>query len=200
MSARERILQRLRNARAGMWLPLPGRSLEPMHSPAPSSDECLARFELEAAALGIDCYIESTDQGVRERLANVLEDATVASWAPDELPYDAARTFRAVVPAAEAAVGVTGCDAAIAETGSLVTWSAPGRSRTISLLPPTHVALVRREQLCFSMADVFARDCQRFADAASCTIITGPSRTADIELTLTLGIHGPARVIVIVGP
>ena len=71
---------------------------------------------------------------------------------------------------------------------------------TVSLLPPFHVALVERSRLLFSMAEVFEAYRDRLESSASCTFITGPSRTADIELTLTLGIHGPGRVAVIVGP
>jgi L-lactate dehydrogenase complex protein LldG len=70
----------------------------------------------------------------------------------------------------------------------------------VSLLPPFHIALVERRRLCFSMAEVFEAYRDRLAGSASCTFITGPSRTADIELTLTLGIHGPGRVAVIIGP
>jgi L-lactate dehydrogenase complex protein LldG len=109
-----------------------------------------------------------------------------------------ARSDRSLQAAAE--VGVTGCDAGIAETASLVMFSGPGRSRAVSLLPPMHVAILERRHLCFSMAEMFSTHRGRLCEAASCTIITGPSRTADIELTLTLGIHGPGRVVVIVGP
>jgi L-lactate dehydrogenase complex protein LldG len=131
----------------------------------------------------------------------------VLSWDPAHLPYQAGtvlndptlgqspRAFQAT-----ADVGVTGCDAAAAETGSLVMFSAPGRSRVVSLLPPFHVAVVERHRIHFSMAEVFDAYRDRLESSASCTFITGPSRTADIELTLTLGIHGPGRVAVIVGP
>ena len=88
----------------------------------------------------------------------------------------------------------------MAETGSLVMFSAPGRSRAVSLLPQFHIALVERAKLYFSMAEVFETYRDRLEGSASCTFITGPSRTADIELTLTLGIHGPGRVAVIIGP
>jgi L-lactate dehydrogenase complex protein LldG len=78
--------------------------------------------------------------------------------------------------------------------------SAPGRSRAVSLLPPVHVGIVRPEDLCFDMAEFFASRRDEFDRRASCTFITGPSRTADIELTLTLGIHGPGRLVIIIGP
>ena len=101
---------------------------------------------------------------------------------------------------AAAEIGVTGCDAAIAETGSIVLLSGPGKSRSASLLPPVHLAVVRRNELRFSMGEFFKEFAGAMAAAACCTFVTGPSRTADIELTLTLGVHGPGKVIVVMGP
>jgi L-lactate dehydrogenase complex protein LldG len=95
---------------------------------------------------------------------------------------------------------VTGCDGAIAETGSLVLLSGEGKPRAASLLPPVHLAVVQRKDLRFGMGEFFTERAAEMAGAACCTFITGPSRTADIELTLTLGVHGPGEVIVVMGP
>lgn len=105
--------------------------------------------------------------------------------------------WRAAVAAAE--IGVTGADLAIAETGSLVLRSSGGGPRSTSLLPPYHVAVVDRTSLIESLAQlgVFLEAWQAAAtpaDGAAVQIITGPSRTADIELTLTRGVHGPREV------
>jgi L-lactate dehydrogenase complex protein LldG len=205
MSARQRILGRLRAA-ATSRLP---QAVAPTSSriDTASPDECVARFAAEAAALGVDCHIEMAPADVRARLLELVTGHSVLSWDPTSLPYGVGEMLEhplhgdaplALQAAAE--FGVTACDAAVAETASLVLFSAPGRSRTVSLLPPVHVAIVERSKLCLSLGDVFERYRDRVQDAASCTIITGPSRTADIELTLTLGIHGPGRVIVILGP
>jgi L-lactate dehydrogenase complex protein LldG len=70
----------------------------------------------------------------------------------------------------------------------------------VSLLPPAYLAVVRRGDLLFSMGEFFQSHAQALAGAANCTLVTGPSRTADIELTLTLGVHGPGRVTVVIGP
>jgi L-lactate dehydrogenase complex protein LldG len=59
---------------------------------------------------------------------------------------------------------------------------------------------VQPKDLCFSMGEFFQTHAERVTASASCTFVTGPSRTADIELTLTLGVHGPGKVIVLVGP
>lgn len=206
MSAKQDILARLRAARAGVRLPrVEAGALAPPAETPP--DACLLRFEVEATALGVECYVESSVAAVHARLAALVKGRRVLSWDASALPYDAGRVLHDVVTGsssrteqAAADVGVTGCDAAIAETGSLVMFSAPGRSRTASLLPLVHLALLERAHIHFSMAEVLERYQDRLRTSASCTLITGPSRTADIELTLTLGIHGPGRVAVIVGP
>ena len=99
---------------------------------------------------------------------------------------------------AEADVGLTGVDLALAETGSLVLRSGPGRPRSTSLLPPCHVAVFDRGALVESLAQasVFLEAWHAHDDGLGGVInfITGPSRTADIELTLTRGVHGPKEV------
>ena len=204
MTPRDRILSRLRSVQPR--LPRAASS-GPIHSPAMSLNESLDRFVIEAIALNIECFVEPTAAAVKERVARLTHSHAVLSWDPPHVPYESAVVVQNVITGAAplrqqatAEIGLTGCDFAIAETGSLVMFSAPGRSRTVSLLPPVHVAVVQREQLIFSMDEMFSLAATRHRNAASCTIITGPSRTADIELTLTLGIHGPGRVIVIIGP
>jgi L-lactate dehydrogenase complex protein LldG len=204
--SREAILDRLRLARASVRLP---RAEAPPAAPFArrSREECLPRFLQEAAAVGVECWSEQTVAHVHQRVGELVAGLRVLSWDPGELPYGLGDLLGGAVlgraPRAEQAaadIGVTGCDAAIAETGSLAMISAPGRSRTVSLLPPTHVAIVTPEQICGSMSEFFADRAKQLRHAASCTFITGPSRTADIELTLTLGIHGPGRVVVVLGP
>ena len=100
--------------------------------------------------------------------------------------------------ASRAEIGVTGVDLAVAETGSLVVISGIGKARSVSLLPPYHVAIFGKEALVESLEQVgvifeaIHRD--RSRPGASISFITGPSRTADIELTLTRGVHGPKEV------
>jgi len=94
-------------------------------------------------------------------------------------------------------VGVTSCDCAVAETGTLVMRSRPGQERVASLLPPTHIAVVQRRQIVPDLLDAF----QLFGATelpSNVTFITGPSKTGDIELQLTTGVHGPGRLQMIV--
>ena len=165
------------------------------------------RFIVEARALGIEVFVEWSADSVRDRLGFLVAGKRVLAWNPDRLPYNCGDLLRDAVlgaaPRAEQAraeVGVTACHGAIAETGSLALISGPGCSRTVSLLPPVHIALVRRTDLVASMGEFFAARADAMAQAANCTFITGPSRTADIELSLTIGVHGPGKVIIILGP
>ncbi len=102
--------------------------------------------------------------------------------------------------AARADVGVTGVDWALAETGTLILVSGAGRPRSTSLLPATHVAVFDRRHLLESLEQVGVMleslhvDPARTMSGAMINFITGPSRTADIELTLTRGVHGPKEV------
>jgi L-lactate dehydrogenase complex protein LldG len=123
-------------------------------------------------------------------------DATEAPG--DEVGSDERQHRRA--PAAAADLGVTGVDLAIAETGTLVVVSGAGRPRSASLLPACHVAVFDRDSLVESLGQAgLALEAWHEAPApgwqgASINFITGPSRTADIELTLTRGVHGPREV------
>jgi L-lactate dehydrogenase complex protein LldG len=100
----------------------------------------------------------------------------------------------------QADVGVTGVDYLIAETGSLVLFTGPDQPRSTSLLPPVHIAVAERAQLLPDLFDLFnlqrAREGQ---DLPACvSIVTGPSKTGDIELKLVTGVHGPGEVHVVV--
>ena len=96
-----------------------------------------------------------------------------------------------------AAVGITGADGGLAETGSIVVASGPGRGRLASLLPPVHVALLKRSLLVESLPVFIARNPERVTSGANFVCITGPSRTADIEHVLARGVHGPKEIHVI---
>jgi L-lactate dehydrogenase complex protein LldG len=97
----------------------------------------------------------------------------------------------------EAGIGLTGAHAGLADTGSLALSSGPGRPRLAWLLPPVHVAFLREEALHPDMSSFFARNPERLQASANLVFVTGPSRTADIELILTRGVHGPKQLHVI---
>lgn len=102
---------------------------------------------------------------------------------------------------AAADLGVTGVDWAIAETGTIVLEALPGRPRLTSLVPPVHLALMTPADLLQGMEEFFL-ELRRLSltdpgRASSTTLITGSSRTGDIEHKLTRGVHGPKEVHVI---
>ncbi len=87
-------------------------------------------------------------------------------------------------------LGVTGADVVLAETGTLVLGSSPERPRVVSLLPRVHLAIARAAALRPDLHEALAA----VRNDPYAVFVTGPSRTADIELTLTRGVHGPAEV------
>ena len=93
---------------------------------------------------------------------------------------------------AQCDLGITEADYLLPETGTLVLSSSFEKPRAVSLLPRVHPGIVRPEMLCADMHQVFAEA----KDSNYLVFITGPSRTADIELTVTLGVHGPKNLYV----
>jgi L-lactate dehydrogenase complex protein LldG len=98
-----------------------------------------------------------------------------------------------------AGLGITGADYAVAETGSVVVLPRRGLSRLVSLVPPVHLALVRPQDVVATLDDVFLlRRLDYYRNGGDMgsylNFITGPSRTADIEQTLVVGVHGPKEV------
>lgn len=96
-------------------------------------------------------------------------------------------------------LGVSGVDHLIAETGSVILTTRPEQPRSLSLLPPIHVAVALRRQILPDLFDLFTVLGARSAELPACvSIITGPSKTGDIELRLVTGVHGPGEIHVIV--
>jgi L-lactate dehydrogenase complex protein LldG len=97
------------------------------------------------------------------------------------------------------ATGITGCFCALAETGTLVLLSGPDTHASTHLLPETHIALVPASRVVRDMEDAFAlMRAERGTLPRSVNMVSGPSRTGDIEQTIVLGAHGPYRVHLIV--
>lgn len=98
--------------------------------------------------------------------------------------------------AAQAAVGVIAADYAVAYTGTIVTMSGPQQGRTVSLLPPTLIVLIQAEQIKTRLGEVMIEldALGRTGLPAGIHFISGPSRSADIENDLTIGVHGPGDV------
>jgi L-lactate dehydrogenase complex protein LldG len=155
---------------------------------------------LEAAGAGKVLAWQLKDLPV-PGIDSLLESLGITCVEPDVLSADdraAQLNMLESVP-----IGITGADVAIAESGSMLVLSDQGRGRLASLLPPTHIAIIPAERIVQTMPDAFALLREQygdrmFEDRSNLAIISGPSRTADIELSLTLGVHGPKEVHVII--
>lgn len=178
----------------------------------------IEQFDAELSALHAHVHICDNPGAALELVCELVEQAQaqqVLGWGleqlplPELLPTLAAMGVSAADPQVLGAdrparyadlepvvVGMTGVDVAVAESGTLLLVSGPQRGRLPSLLPPLHIALLPAERLVRTLPDAFARlqaefGAELFRDRSNLTLITGPSRTADIELSLTLGVHGP---------
>lgn len=114
------------------------------------------------------------------------------------LPADPQERLARLAELATAGVGVTGAYAGLAETGSVVLVHGAGRGRLASLLPPVHVALLDRTRIMANLPTLFALEPTLLTSSSNVVVVTGPSRTADIEMTLSRGVHGPRDVHVVV--
>ncbi len=146
-----------------------------------------------------------TEQGWGQALTWAWE-AIGCEGLADALAGAGVEAVRAGSPAelASIPVGITGAEAGLADTGSIVVHSGAGRSSLVSLLPPVHVALLDASRIFPDMITFFDSLAGQGGAAgyaretSSLVFISGPSRTADIEQTLTLGVHGPRELVIVV--
>jgi L-lactate dehydrogenase complex protein LldG len=206
MNARQKILDHLNTHRRDNPHPGPWQSLREFESLANQFTEALNRAKgevhraenLEAAMVVLSAVLEEieansavyNDQSPLNKL-DLPERWPDMQW--QMVGESDAADFREACRTAD--VGLTGVDAALAETGTAVVSSGPGRSRLTPLLPPVHIALIATSQL---TTDLFTWTAARNAPPPSAmTLISGPSKTADIEQTMAIGVHGPKRFIAI---
>jgi L-lactate dehydrogenase complex protein LldG len=176
-----------------------------------SAGEQLALFARNAAELKADFQLHNSAEEMRAALLHLKEtenweraaahsgELTDAICPVLNLPL--LRTDRAYsVEALEACdVGISECDALIAQTGTVLVTNRSAGGRALSVLPPHHVVLVRRTQLVADLPAAFELLKLKYADnyPSMISFITGPSRTGDIERILVLGAHGPKKLSVL---
>jgi L-lactate utilization protein LutC len=203
MSAREAILSRVRGAlgrRAGDDVP----QLEPSRLTIPSLDveERIAMFATALEKLAGKCFVATSEERAREYVTSVIAGRKAVSSRSKVLercgvacPVEVA-DYRAAC--AEAAVGITSAEYALADTGSLVMLANAEESRLISLLPPLHVAVIERTQILTGLDELLSIVSLPANITSSMVLITGTSRTADIEQILVRGVHGPGELHVVI--
>jgi L-lactate dehydrogenase complex protein LldG len=203
MSERENIFGRIREAlTVPAPLPgLPGRAPVPATAATPrqwlpkvsgSFAEQLALFTKNAAGLKADFQLFNSAEEMRQAIIR-LRDA--AGWR--RVAGHSGDLTNAICPEACDA-GISECDALIAQTGSVLVTNRSAGGRALSVLPPHHVVLARREQLVADLPAAFELLQRKYADhyPSMMSFITGPSRTGDIERILVLGAHGPKRLTI----
>ncbi len=185
----------------------------------------LERFRSEVEALHGCVHVVSGHEEAREQVMALLRQyqaTSVLAWHFTHIPVDRLHvTIRtadievlypettddsaraeALERFKQVPVGITGADAAIATTGTLVVSSGHGKARLPTVLPPVHIAIINETQILARLEDWVAAErangMNTVLNSANVCFISGPSRTADIEKILVLGVHGPRNLHVIV--
>lgn len=206
----ETILTRIRRQLAGQVpppVPQPWRGRPPYPDP-------VGQLALQLERNGAEARIASDAEALAAHITEILQELAPASAVvnpdpeiadlslPTRFPHIgwtvAGETTREELRArcASADVGISGGTAALAETGSVAVESGPNRSRLVTLLPPVCILVVRAATI---LPDIFAWTASRGGTPpANVVLISGPSKSADIEQTLAVGVHGPRRLIVII--
>jgi L-lactate dehydrogenase complex protein LldG len=192
---------------------------------APSA--LMERFSQEMTALQGEVFIADGEEAARAQVLELLashKTRRIAAWHFKHIPlsglysairkagytidYGAVRNEnpdarqREITQLETAEVGLTGADAVAATTGTLIVSAGPGKGRIPTVLPPVHIAVVRLGQFVPHLEDWLAQEraagSVTLKNSANLCFISGPSRTADIEMQRVLGVHGPRRVQVVV--
>lgn len=219
MSSRDRILKKVRDRAAG----LPGRqdeaslrrrmaehrpNLIPSRADLPEPER-LELFLAKCAELGVTVDRVGASEHVPEAVAGWLKQHNLPTrlrLAPAEavagLPWDRAPMLETETGAADIddAVSVTPAAAAIAETGTLVLTSGEATPATLNFVPDNHVVVLRRDQVVRAMEDAFAGIRENFGDGVmprTVNMISGASRTGDVEQKIVMGAHGPRRLHIV---
>ncbi len=211
MTSKEKILSKLRQVQQ----PFAEEQIKPLDTHLPmvpvnfhSHDELVDLFINNAEMLGCVVYQPADSHKASEIIIDLWgDDHKILAWTYEYIPLNGLQDLvEATGVVADprdpnVRVGITGVDAALAATGSLVLLSEPGKHRLTSLLPLVHIAVVKRSQIVSDM-EAWVGDQRKsglvgFREAARTMIISGPSRTADIAMQLTMGMHGPAELHII---
>lgn len=133
------------------------------------------------------------------KVGQVLSEKGIELITPDLEITDRAKRQAQIDILGGYSVGLTGAMAAFADTGTLVLPTGGGQSQLPSLLTSTHIAILEAEKIFPSMPEWFEAEGKEVIEKSqNVVLVTGPSRTADIEMTLSIGVHGPGEVIVFV--
>lgn len=225
--SRDDILAAIRRSLASAHLPSARPTLPaPPYAPPAITDVpgMIDSFERELTPVKGKVHRAASAADAVARVLDLLKDCggtDLLAWADDELllpelpaalraggyraldaavPEDPAGHAAKLAELGRAVAGITGALAGLADTGTLVVSSSPKRPRLASLLPPVHIAILPAARLYPTQPAFWADQRESIAAGANLVFITGPSRTADIELIPTFGVHGPKQLHVVITP
>ena len=185
----------MRSIRAHLAQSVPHDGREPQMNTAPCKSvspragaSLVEEFKLNLEAVDGHCFVIHHEAELAEILKPITDGKKVAT---SEAPPPAKDLFNYDV-------GITRAQAGIAETGTLVLDSAVEQNRLVSLVPPVHIAILQASRIYATLGETLAMLQGGDEVSPTITFITGPSRTADIELTLAIGVHGPQELYVII--
>ena len=185
---------------ARRWLPKVGPTFdEQMGLFAQNAADLKATFRLFASWDELNAaLIQLRDAENWQRVASHQADLSSKACATLKLPVCWTDRGYDVLDMEKCDAGITVCDALIAQTGSVLVTSRSAGGRALSVLPPHHVVIARREQLVADLTAAFALVKAKYAPEypSMISFITGPSRTGDIERILVLGAHGPKKLTI----
>jgi len=225
MTEREKILARVREA-LKVTAPLPGSHGETLLATSTktifaarqwlpkvgeSFDEQLALFAKNTAELKADFQLLAIREELKAALAQIsaaenwkriaTHKGELTNLVSDSLNLPICFTDKTydVHELETCDVGISECDALVAQTGSVLVTNRSAGGRALSVLPPHHVVLARREQLIPDLPAAFELLQQKYSGnyPSMISFITGPSRTGDIERILVLGAHGPKKLTIL---
>lgn len=199
MTARDQMLQRVRgalgrNTKSSTPEPPPVR----LHSRELSPESRVAQFAGALTALAGAVTVVKNLEAAKSALASILNHRSFAASPAPILKAIGIQPNCSREACASAEFGISSADFALADTGSLVFLSESRESRLISLLPPRHIAIIARETILGGLEELFTKVPEPAAQSSSLVIVTGPSRTADIEMRLVRGVHGPGEIHVMI--
>jgi L-lactate dehydrogenase complex protein LldG len=172
-------------------------------------------FKENLIAVDGQCLVVPNEAAVIQALTNIIGQLRTSKLPARRIAisdgFDVERFVRlmgidvdevAITPSASEVfsfdIGITQAQAGIAETGTLLLDSSRERHRLVSLVPPIHIAILNASQIVATLGEALSMLRRDEPVSPIVTLVTGPSRTADIELTLAIGVHGPQELYVIV--
>jgi len=215
MSSRDAILQRLRN-RNGGELKVPSCDFSVMQRPPSSVAERIDQFQKTIESVHGEVHLCTRESWIAQ-LASILSSRGARSLLiptahqigrdlrdsrQDDLPelliYDEPIENWQPHLFNEVDAAITSTRGGIAETGSLILWPTPDEPRLMSLVPPIHIAVLKASELHATFHEAMLAQNWASGMPTNALLISGPSKTADIEQTLAYGVHGPKELIILV--